>query len=406
MANPALALSASQQFNAAFLAFTQTKDVNQFRKDIKKLVDDKVNILWEADFDPVKNSWITNVQKAESELGKPHQHQFVMDPPVVMKNIGSLKEEVLITSKLPSDMVQSAKNEAKRLPDRDYLKDGEQRTKVQKIFSFQETISDPEVRKFFKDAIRTPANVTANLTLIKSQSQPLYDKIINEIFGLTNGYIWTSEYFVNLFTSARARKYFTEERFKHHQATSGMRLGDSHYGEMQKLKPMATAQKTTEVRGEFATAAGILHFLSCKYQFKEGYSASGHHGADQVWVDRNRSTGEVKAYMIVEAKGSELAKLADTKNKGQQMSLYWVAISLAELYKLGNSRQQNLVTKIMESICGIRNYFSIKQAKATRDKTYALDHAVQKQTAVRGMVVQARPGDGVLHVTRLADFIV
>jgi hypothetical protein len=280
-------------------------------------------------------------------------------------------------------------------------------SKVQKFTQIKPTIGEKEVRDFIKTIIRTPANITQNLDLIKTQNPQLHAQILQEILGLLTPLSgWVPNIAISSWATARGKAYFSDDRFKHHQAKSGMRLAESHFGDMQSLKPTATAQKTTEVRGEFATAAGILHFLSLKYQFKEGYSASGHHGVDQVWVERNRSTGEVKTYLIVEAKGSELAKLGQTVNKGEQMSPFWVVVSLAELYSIGNERQQHLVVKLIESMTGVKTYLSVKAAKTKTDKPSAFEHGVAKNVTVKAIVVQARPTNGLLNVKRLDDYVV
>ena len=110
------------------------------------------------------------------------------------------------------------------------------------------------------------------------------------------------------------------------------------------------------MRGEYA-AAKILTTLFSKqdndlynpkysdYQMKLGYVEGT--GLDQIWAVREKS-GDVKKYVLVEAKGSRDAELG-WPSVGQQMSAAWVISALMKLAEKGN-RISNTAKKILDEI--------------------------------------------------------
>src|SRR5690606_28656025 len=86
--------------------------------------------------------------------------------------------------------------------------------------------------------------------------------------------------------------------------------------------------KLTEVKGEIAAFAIVLKepaFGAMKMArgFEEGV------GFDQLWFKRN-AQGDIVEILVVEAKGPG-AGLANTKNKGAQMSAQWVAATIKDM---------------------------------------------------------------------------
>ena len=394
----------------AFNDFTTDKDLGAFQAAVNRIFARKgkeFSEKWTDQFDPVTNKWAHGTDSLK-EFGNPHPHQFITSLPFKIPNQPATAPQILISSTVPMDMVDGAKEEAERFPKKDFLEDRERLNFAQKLTGFQPSIVNKEVRTFIKRVVRQPANVTANLDLIRSQNPQLHKGIINEIteyFSPIADYI--PGFAIKSWASKRSSQYYSAERFKHHQAKSGKSLAESHFAQMQLLDPNASKARTTEVRGEFATTAGILHFLSVKYQFKEGFVNKGHQGIDQIWVERNANTGEVKSYLIAEAKGSEGATLGQTRTKGEQMSPFWVLTNLAQLYGRGDERQQGLATKIVEAIAGKKTYLSIKAERARGvQKPDIHQTGIKKDVAVKGIVVWALPMSGILEVIRVNDYSV
>lgn len=151
-------------------------------------------------------------------------------------------------------------------------------------------------------------------------------------------------------------------RFRHHlhykHADSLMR----HLGALdaQTKRQMVTRQQLTEVRGEFAAAKFAFLVLAKSandYHLKLGMDSPYTQGIDQIWVRRDASSGDVREYVLVEAKGSRAAKLGQTVTKGHQMSPRWAMASIKALRDhRGHVTRPNvdqLTTKIMKAMLGV-----------------------------------------------------
>ena len=157
-------------------------------------------------------------------------------------------------------------------------------------------------------------------------------------------------------------------RFDHHLHYKHSDKYQKHMAAMetQVAKPMVTRQQMTEVRGEFAAAKFAFLVLAKStndYHLKLGMNSPYVQGIDQIWVRRDPA-GDVKEYVLVEAKGSRGAKLGPTASKGDQMSPQWAMKSLVELRDQVAQKKQagvgfadvnveSLTTKIMKSMLGL-----------------------------------------------------
>ena len=126
------------------------------------------------------------------------------------------------------------------------------------------------------------------------------------------------------------QNYEATGRFGHHENKSASRLS-THFTDISARAGHITPtgnpmpQYVSEARGEHVAAKVLLTALGTDdYQLKLGFRPGGHVGIDQIWVRRNRNTGAVTEYIIVEAKGSQGANLGLPQDLGAQMSPRWV----------------------------------------------------------------------------------
>lgn len=147
------------------------------------------------------------------------------------------------------------------------------------------------------------------------------------------------------------------DRFKRHDNRSGNRLS-KHYENL--AHGLTTKQAITAARGEYAATKLLITAYGIDYQLKRGKSPNGTrpNGIDQIWVKRDRHTGDVREYLIIEAKGSVLASLDHSKT-GQQMSprwLFWCLIKMAKGDKKytdqfnSKAKTQSLPSKILDAL--------------------------------------------------------
>lgn len=157
-------------------------------------------------------------------------------------------------------------------------------------------------------------------------------------------------------------------RFEHHLQFKHSQSYQRHLGALQTqvAKQMVTRQQMTEVRGEFAAAKFAFLVLAKSvndYHLKLGMNSPYVQGVDQIWARRD-TAGNVREYVLVEAKGSRGARLGDTATKGFQMSPQWAMASIVELHErvatmkangnpFADSNLESLTTKIMKSMLGL-----------------------------------------------------
>lgn len=130
-------------------------------------------------------------------------------------------------------------------------------------------------------------------------------------------------------------------RFKRNDVKSGDRLS-RHYSNLG--SDVETEQARTAARGEYAASKLLITAYGADYQMKMGKSDNGGrpNGIDQIWVKRDRHTGNVIEYLIVEAKGSVNATLGHPST-GQQMSPRWLFFCLVKMVA-GDARYMDIRT--------------------------------------------------------------
>lgn len=147
------------------------------------------------------------------------------------------------------------------------------------------------------------------------------------------------------------------DRFKKHDDRSGDRL-KSHYSNL--TYGLSSKQSITAARGEYAATKLLITAYGSDYQLKRGKSPNGKrpNGIDQIWVKRDKRTGKVLEYLIIEAKGSYNAHLEHPKT-GQQMSARWLFYCLIKMAKGSKAytdqypdedKTKSLPTKILDAL--------------------------------------------------------
>lgn len=216
-------------------------------------------------------------------------------------------------------------------------------------------ISDPHLRWLLKHPAETASLLTNNPNAtaqyhIDQLSSQRHQELMSLIM-IDDNYAPLKHYFA-------ATTYRTTHRFGHHEAKSAQRLS-KHFqdlaGRARHLTKKAKEPKpqyVTETRGEHMAAKVLLTCLpgSSDYQLKLGFKDGGHHGIDQIWARRDRGTGAVTEYIIVEAKGSQGAHLG-LAQYGEQMSAQWVFSSLmATANGQVDDRERRLARKVLTAM--------------------------------------------------------
>lgn len=137
-------------------------------------------------------------------------------------------------------------------------------------------------------------------------------------------------------------------RFNLHEAKTAARLRQQLSNVAANIKsnsPSALSREVTEARGEYAATKIILTLFGSpefrqifgtagELQLKIGKAAQGsQNGIDQIWVERDMATGDVKRYFIVEAKGNKDATVGFTQQTGYQMSFRWLFYALVMMWR-------------------------------------------------------------------------
>ncbi|HEX6979523.1 MAG TPA: hypothetical protein VF342_09495 [Alphaproteobacteria bacterium] len=137
-------------------------------------------------------------------------------------------------------------------------------------------------------------------------------------------------------------------RFNLHEAKTAARLRQHLSNVAANIKsnsPSALSREVTEARGEYAATKIILTLFGSPQfqqivgtagalQLKIGKAAQGsQNGIDQIWVERDMATGDIKRYFIVEAKGNKDATVGFTQQTGYQMSFRWLFYALVMMWR-------------------------------------------------------------------------
>ncbi|NNB94174.1 hypothetical protein HI113_09690 [Corallococcus exiguus] len=152
-------------------------------------------------------------------------------------------------------------------------------------------------------------------------------------------------------------EYLDNYRAGHHDSRSAARLKAHLETLAEKLKNDGGSGRFAAARGEYATSKALLTLFGTeRWEMKKGVAVSGGaNGIDQIWVQRD-DRGNIICYLIVEAKGSNGARL-EYRDTGEQMSPRWVFNCLLQMasgnrkyYDTSQPNQQRMAKKILDAM--------------------------------------------------------